>query len=76
MGSKQPSAAEATSGPARQKAGSTRGKTTQIGGEGGSWAVQIKQNERNAAEEDAAALSAFAAGERVGKKEGAHGKKH
>jgi hypothetical protein len=38
--------------------------------------VQIKQNERNAAEEDAAALSAFAAGERVGKKEGAHGKKH
>ena len=73
MGSKPPSAAEATSGPARQKAGSTRGKTTQIGGEGGSWAVQIKQNERNAAEEDAAA---FVAGERVGKEEGAHGEKH
>ena len=50
-----------------------RGKTTQIGGEGGSWAVQIKQNERNAAEEDAAA---FVAGERMGKEEGAHGEKH
>ena len=67
-----PLAAEATTGPARQKAGSMRGKTTQIGGEGGSWAVQIKQNERNAAEEDAAA---FVAGERAGKEEGAHGEK-
>jgi hypothetical protein len=51
-----------------------RGKTTHIGGEGGSWAVQIKQNERNAAEEDDG--TAFVAGERVRKEEGAHGEKH
>ena len=68
-----PSAAEAAAGPARQRARSMRGKTAKVGGEGDSWAVQIKQNERNAAEEDDG--TAFVAGERAGKEEGAHGEK-
>ena len=53
----QPSAAEAAANAAHQTAGSMRGETSPIGGVRGSWAGQIK-NDRNAAEEDAAAIVA------------------